>query len=237
METLNENNAYTKMQLAHYQNEGRDINGGMNRENHMFHNNNPEYWSILVKDTEDPSFKNKIGLDFGCGCGRNILNLHDRFLKFDGVDIASNLIERTRENLIKKNIPTNSFDLYTCNGINLSVIKNNNYYDFIMSTIVLQHICVYDIRLSYLKEFYRLLKKDGILSFQMGFGKGHGKVSYFDNYYQATSTNSGCDVIVSSPDEIINDLKNIGFNNITYKFGQPYADGHEKWIFIRCIKS
>ena len=106
-----------------------------------------------------------------------------------------------------------------------------------MSTIVLQHICVYDIRLSYLKDFYRLLKKDGILSFQMGFGKGHGKVSYFDNYNQATCTNSGCDVIVSSPDEIINDLKNIGFNSITYKFGQPYYDGHEKWIFIRCIKS
>jgi tRNA1(Val) A37 N6-methylase TrmN6 len=75
----------------HYQNEGLDVNGGMNRENHMFHNNNPEYWSILVKDTEDPSFKNKIGLDFGCGCGRNILNLHDRFLKFDGVDIDLNI--------------------------------------------------------------------------------------------------------------------------------------------------
>jgi predicted SAM-dependent methyltransferase len=73
-----------------------------------------------------------------------------------------------------------------------------------MSTIVLQHICVYEIRYNYLKEFYRLLKNDGILSIQMGYGDGHPNTrNYYDNYYDASTTNSGCDVKVTNPEEII----------------------------------
>jgi hypothetical protein len=52
----------------------------------------------------------------------------------------------------------------------------------------------------------------------MGFGnKKPGTVKYYENYYDATSTNSGCDVRVEDPNDLINDLDNIGFKNITYQ--------------------
>ena len=66
-------NRYTSMQRAVYEHEG--ASGNMNKENHGQHNSNPDYWNILVKDTEDPSFLHKVGLDFGCGCGRDPLYL------------------------------------------------------------------------------------------------------------------------------------------------------------------
>ena len=69
-----------------------------------------------------------------------------------------------------------------------------------MSTIVLQHIAVYDIRFQYLEEFFRVLRPGGLLSFQMGYGEGYGKAGYYDNHYDAESTNSFHDTTVTSPD-------------------------------------
>lgn len=231
---MSKNNKYTLMQQNYYDGEGKEENKGMDKENHKFHNNNPDYWNILVKDVES-NYQDKIGLDFACGCGRNILNLWKCFKRFDGVDISPNLIKLTKKNLLKENISENRFQLFVCNGINLDIIENNQY-DFIMSTIALQHICVYDIRFSYLSEFYRILKNNGLLSFQMGYGLGMGKVNYHDNFYDATGTNSLCDVIVKNTDEIINDLNKIGYVDIEYKISSSFSDGHPNWIFVKCKK-
>jgi ubiquinone/menaquinone biosynthesis C-methylase UbiE len=232
---LSSENKYTLMQKKKYDREGTQVGKGMDKENHKFHNDNPDYWNILVKDVE-LNYKDKIGLDFACGCGRNILNLWKNFKRFDGVDISPNLIKLTKKNLLNENIPEDRFSLFVCNGIDLSIIENNQY-DFIMSTIALQHICVYDIRFSYLSEFYRILKNDGLLSFQMGYGIGWGRVGYHENFYDATKTNSGCDVIVKNPEEIINDLKKIGYVDIDYKIRSSFSDGHPNWIFVKCRKS
>jgi ubiquinone/menaquinone biosynthesis C-methylase UbiE len=227
-------NKYTIMQKAYYDNEG--VTGNMNRENHCGHNANPDYWEILVKDSEDPEFLSKVGLDFACGCGRNVINLINRFKRMDGVDISPELIKETDKNLKQLNFDDTKYKLYTCNGVSLDTIESNTY-DFVMTTIALQHICVYDIRLSYFKEFFRVMRSGGILSFQMGFGnKKPGTVKYYENYYDATSTNSGCDVRVEDPNDIINDLKNIGFKNITYQIRNSWDDGHHEWIYLRAIK-
>ena len=71
-----------------------------------------------------------------------------------------------------------------------------------MSTIVLQHIAVYDIRFQYLEEFFRVMRPGGLLSFQMGYGEGYGKAGYYDNHYHAESTNSFHDTLVTSPEQI-----------------------------------
>ena len=228
-------NNYTIMQKKYYDNEG--ITGNMNRENHMPHNDNPDYWNILVKDTENSSFLDKIGLDFGCGCGRNVLNLHKRFKRMDGVDISPELIATCEKNMSNQNIDSKLYKFYSCNGVDLSVF-NNDTYDFVMSTIVLQHICVHDIRYNYLKEFYRIMKPAGILSFQMGFGTNHKSTrDYYDNFYDADSTNSGCDVRVTNPDDIINELKELGFVNITHHIRHSWNDLHDQWIYIRAEKA
>ena len=226
-------NKYTQMQKAYYDNEG--VTGGMNKENHMKHNGNEDYWNILVKDTEDPSFLNKIGLDFGCGCGRNVLNLYKRFQRMDGVDISPELIATCESNL-EQFTEAHRYKFYTCNGVSLDVI-GDSIYDFVMSTIVLQHICVHDIRYNYLKEFYRVMKSGGILSIQLGFGNCPSSFrDYHDNYYDATGTNSDCDVRVTNPDDITNELKQIGFKNVTFVIRPAWDGPHDQWIFVRAEK-
>ena len=232
---MDSTNKYTQMQKSYYDNEGKT--GNMNRENHRGHNNNPDYWQILVNDTENELFKEKIGLDFGCGCGRNVYNLVDRFKRMDGVDISSELIETCIKNLSHQGYGPDKTLFYTCDGVSLSIM-NDNTYDFIMSTIVLQHICVYKIRYNYLSEFYRILKPGGMISIQMGYGPGHGNTrNYYENYYDATSTNSGCDVKVDNPEQIIGDLSNIGFKNIEYTIRPAFDDSHGQWIFVKAYKN
>jgi ubiquinone/menaquinone biosynthesis C-methylase UbiE len=230
---MDPSNRYTRMQKAYYDNEG--ITGNMNKVNHMNHNENPDYWNILVGETQDEKFLNKLGLDFGCGCGRNVMNLYKRFNRMDGVDISPELIATCNRNLSGLADDT-KYKFYTCNGISLDVIQDD-VYDFVMSTIVLQHICVHDIRYNYLKEFYRVMKSGGVLSIQLGFGNcpPHFR-DYFDNYYDATGTNSICDVRITDPNNIIEDLTEIGFKNITYTIRPAWDGPHDEWIFVRAEK-
>ena len=53
---IESSNPYTQMQLHHYETTA-DM---MNVENHRVHNGNPDYWDILVNDTES-SFRDKVG--------------------------------------------------------------------------------------------------------------------------------------------------------------------------------
>ena len=231
---MNPTNKYTIMQRNYYDNEGKT--GNMNKSNHGVHNDNPDYWNVLINDTIDPEYQEKTGLDFGCGCGRNVINLVDRFKRMDGVDISSELIETCKQNLSKLGYGPDKTNFYTCDGVSLSIIPSESY-NFVMSTIVLQHICVYEIRYNYFKEFYRILKQGGLLSFQMGFGKGHHNTRhYYENYYEAPSTNSGCDVAVTNPEQIIKDLDTIGFKNIRYFIKSSFSDSHESWIYVKATK-
>ena len=105
-----------------------------------------------------------------------------------------------------------------------------------MSTIVLQHIAVYDIRFQYLQEFFRVMKPGGLLSFQMGYGEGYGKAGYYDNHYHAESTNSAHDTMVTSPEQIGGDLERIGFVDFSYAVRPSFDDGHPNWIFVKAYK-
>jgi ubiquinone/menaquinone biosynthesis C-methylase UbiE len=231
--SISPDNQYTQMQYNAYEYEG--MSGRMNKENHSGHNTNPDYWNILVADTDHPSYKEKVGLDFGCGCGRNVQNMITRFKRFDGVDISPTLVSQAKVNIAKDGHDESKFAIYTCSGVSLDVLKDNEY-DFVMSTIVLQHICVHSIRVGYFGEFFRVMKPGGILSFQMGFGNRNGSVGYYDNYYGANGTNGGCDTRVENPEQLINDLKNAGFVDITYVIRPPFQDMHSQWIFVNAIK-
>jgi SAM-dependent methyltransferase len=221
------------MQREFYDHEG--ATGRMNVENHRGHNANPDYWNILVMDTGDQSYKDKVGLDFGCGCGRNVQNLVSRFKRMDGVDISPELVEQARNNILKSGAPQDSFQLYACDGVSLNGLKNDEY-DFIMSTIVLQHISVYQIRYNYMKEFYRTMKPGGLLSFQMGYGPRRGSTPYYENNYSSTTTNGENDVRVDDPTQITGDLKAIGFVDIEYQIRDAFDDSHQNWIFVKARK-
>ena len=151
-----------------------------------------------MRDTES-EYRDKVGLDFGCGCGRNVQNLWWRFKRMDGVDLSFGNLVHAHENLVSVGCPPDRYRLFQANGVDLGNLASDEY-DFVMSTIVMQHIAVYDIRFQYLMEFFRVLRPGGLLSFQMGYGEGYGKAGYYDNHYDAESTNSFHDTTVTSPD-------------------------------------
>jgi len=243
---MSEDNIYTKMQRDHY-NSTADI---MAIENHRGHDSNPDYYGILLKDIVDSpeNWKDKKALDFGCGVGRNIDNLLklSKWKTVDGCDISSENLIRADRFLINCNYAPEQYRLYTTTGTTLAPLKDQ-YYDFVMSTIVLQHIAVHEIRSSLFTDIYRVMKTGALFSFQMAqYNNELKKLSarYHDNAWNATGTNGAFDVSVDDPKDLINDLSNIGYKNISYEIG-PEWDAYNKcyvknpsskWIYVKASK-
>lgn len=101
-------------------------------------------------------------LDFGCGVGRLTRALSRYFTQCYGVDIAESMIANAKE--------LNQF-ITGCTFIVNSEphlrIFSDKSFDMIYSKIVLQHILNTQIIKSYIAEFVRVLKTDGLLVFQL----------------------------------------------------------------------
>jgi len=162
--------------------------------------------------------KNKIALDFACGPGRNLVLFKDKFKRIDGVDISGKSLENAR--LYFNYCGDNSeHQLFLCDGVSLSCIENDKY-DAIITVNAFHHICVYDIRFNYLKEFYRVLKPGGKISFMTAYGKPNSlkhSTDYYSNFYDAQATNSAMDARTEDPSQLKNDLDKIGYINFQYK--------------------
>jgi SAM-dependent methyltransferase len=208
--------------------------------NHTEHNSNPLYWDLLLGDIKSnpEKWKDKTALDFGCGKGRNVTNILSLadFKRVDGIDVSEDNI-----GFCKKNYTNQPSEFYKNSGKDLSQLKNDEY-DFVMSTIVFQHICVHELRYKIKEEIYRILKAGGTFSFQMGYGDisfmGHtNPKTYYENYYGASNSNGSNDVRVTDELELISDLEIIGFKDIKFEIHQPWEDGgHPNWIYVICKK-
>jgi ubiquinone/menaquinone biosynthesis C-methylase UbiE len=228
-------NRYTQMQLNQYNAEANQWSE-QNRDKVVgsfdLHNQWNDY-EILFKRIENT--KDKLAIDFGCGPGRNLVRYNNTFKRLDGVDISPINIEKAKLYCFRNGIINNNF--YVNNGIDLDIIESEQY-DVVMSTITLQHICVYDIRKSLFKEFHRVLKSGGILTAQMGYGSPSPQtVEYYENYYDAEGTNRICDVCIELYKQLEDDLLEIGFTDFQYKI-TPVGPGdfHPNWIFFSVIK-
>ena len=226
---VSNDNKYTSMQKGAYAN---------GTSNHEEHNTNPDYWNILLGDLKNKeNWDGKVALDFACGRGRNVTNMFNLcdWARVDGVDISEGNISQNKSDYTNQNS-----NWYCNNGIDVSDLKDNEY-DFIMSTIALQHIPVYDIRKSLITDLLRTLKSGGLFSFQMGYGKeilsSENRIPYFENHYDANGTNSVCDVRVQNIEDIIKDLQEIGYTNVTTEVRESYSDnGHPEWIYVKAYK-
>jgi ubiquinone/menaquinone biosynthesis C-methylase UbiE len=229
------NNKYTLMQRSYYNDSAQ--NWTPNDPNHVvgsFHEHNAwEDYRLLFECIQNQ--KEKIALDFACGPGRNLVKYQNDFQRLDGIDISEINIKKAREYCNQSNILNNK--LYISNGINLDVIEDNSY-DVVMSTIALQHICVYDIRFSIFSDIYRILKSGGVFTARMGYGSpSPNTVDYYANHYDAKGTNRACDVCISSSDQIQSDILKIGFINFQYTIARTGpGDCHPNWIYFHAIK-
>lgn len=233
---MNKDNKYTKMQRNQYD----SATNGMHK-NHVEHDSNPDYWDILLGPIQDNKeyWIDKVGLDFGCGWGRNVKHMASltSWKKLYGCDISQGNIDNCYKHISKEIKQEHEF--YVTDGISLKEIngKDIGKFDFIMATIVLQHICVRDIRLSILKSMYEHLNKDGMISIQMGYDekgqKHHSTVDYYDNNYDAPKTNSACDTRIDKKEYLIKDLEEIGFKNIKTTIKNSWSDSkHHEWIYV-----
>ncbi|WP_293058478.1 methyltransferase domain-containing protein, partial [Okeania sp. SIO2B3] len=102
-------------------------------------------------------------LEIGCGVGRLIKYLRETFARVDGVDISENMIQFARQYLAdgKQN-----GEVYVNNGYDLQQLPDE-YYDFVYSTIVFQHIRSISIVKSYFSEIFRVLKPGGYFRIQV----------------------------------------------------------------------
>jgi SAM-dependent methyltransferase len=154
----------------------------------------------------------------------------------DGVDISQQNLSNAQ--IYLTDLPTEKTpNLYLTNGMDCGAAPVNSY-DFAMSTICLQHICVHDVRYSILKSLFTVLKPGGRISIQMGYGvPSPNTVGYYENHVTATDTNRALDAAVSSPDELKKDLEQIGFISFEHWI-RPTGPGdiHPYWIFFTALK-
>lgn len=200
-------------------------------------NRYPDYENYILKYV--PKDASWVALEYGCGPGRNLRNWASRFQRIDGVDISA--INLGNAKTYCADLPESKRPrLFLTQGADVGD-ADKNYYDFCFSVICLQHISLYEVRRQIFASIFSALKSGGRLAFQMGFSTVpiSGTVEYLDNYYQAPVTNGGCDVRVASADQLIGDLKALGFVNIEATV-RPVSNELKgvfpEWIFVNAAK-
>lgn len=199
------------------------------------HDEWPDYEDYLMKYV--PKDGTWLALEYGCGPGRNLRRWSARFRRIDGVDISPTNLENARRFLQGQIDEAKMPHLFLTEGMNCGDAPQDAY-DFVFSTICLQHICVHEVRTAIFRALFGCLKPGGRLSAQMGFGVPSPSTQpYRANFYAAAGTNRVCDVAIASPSEPEEDLRAIGFRDFE-SWIRPTGPGdfHPKWIFFTAVK-
>jgi ubiquinone/menaquinone biosynthesis C-methylase UbiE len=178
-----------------------------------------------------------VALDFGCGPGRNIRRWSNWFKRIDGADISKVNIANARVFLQDQVSDAKSPNLFVTNGADCGDAPSNSY-DFVFSTVCLQHICSHSVRFAILTDLYRVLKPGGRISIQMGFGSPSPMtVGYFEDNFSAEATNRSCDTEISDVSEPKSDFDKIGFQNFE-SWIRPVGPGdiHPSWVYMTATK-
>ena len=190
----------------------------MVKNNHHIHNADPEYWNVLLGEIKlnRKKWEGKKVLDFGCGCGRNLVNLStlSDWETIDGCDISKQNAEYSKQWFEKNKGESKSLcKTWENNGIDIQPTEEN-YYDFIMSHIVFQHISNYNVRYSIIQDMYKSIKPNGLVSLHFM------DLEVGTSYYDKTLNFKNCRV--DNPEFLIKDFENIGFKNVTCEVGVDY---------------
>jgi SAM-dependent methyltransferase len=110
-------------------------------------------------------------LEIGCGPGRLLLPMSRHFNEIHGVDVSAAMIGLAERNLAG----CAHAKVHISDGTNLALFPGE-YFDFVYSYAVFQHIPSREVVLNYLEETRRVLKTGGIARLQFnGLSEGSGK--------------------------------------------------------------
>ena len=101
-------------------------------------------------------------LEIGCGPGRLMLPLSRHFGQIHGVDVSDEMIKLAQQHLAG----APNAHLHHNSGCDLAMFPDE-WFDFVYSYAVFQHIPSREVVFSYLREARRVLKTGGILRCQM----------------------------------------------------------------------
>lgn len=111
-------------------------------------------------------------LDLGCGNGRFYQIFKEKKVEYVGIDKSEKLIEKAKENF-----PEADFVV----GDGLDMPFSNDEFDYVFSIAVFHHIPSEKMRIKFLKEIKRVLKKDGKLRLSVWNLISTNKKIYFKN--------------------------------------------------------
>jgi SAM-dependent methyltransferase len=100
-------------------------------------------------------------LDFGCGVGRMTRAFANFFTSCVGIDVSVKMIALAKQ----FNSDTPSCSFIANDGATIPF--ENNSFEFVFSLLVLQHLPNKSMILSYIAEFIRVAKEDGVVVFQL----------------------------------------------------------------------
>ncbi len=103
-----------------------------------------------------------VALDLGCGFGRSIDWMQNRFTSVVGIDISETAVALAR----KRFKAAENVSFLTCDGNGLPACINDNSVDFIYCFTVFQHI-PREFTLAYLNDFHRVLTQGGKVIFNL----------------------------------------------------------------------
>jgi SAM-dependent methyltransferase len=203
--------------LKDYKDKFESYHSGMTVDNHHQHNPDPEYWAILLGDVKFNAerWKGKRAFDFGCGCGRNLINLSTlaEWETIDGCDISKSNAAYAQQWYIDNTQSTAACKTWENNGKDIQPTAEG-YYDFIMSHIVFQHISNYSVRYSIIEDMYKSLRDGGLCSLHfMDLGQS---ARYHDECLDWMNCR------VEDEQFLIDDFKKIGFKDVSVETGKDY---------------
>lgn len=124
---------------------------------------------------EFPELSGKNVLDAGAAAGWYSSYFVDHGANVTAVDISDNMIHMLKKRLGDK------VTALKCDLNNGLPFLQDNSFDFIMSSLTLDYIEDWD---SIMKEFYRILKKDGCLLFSVEHPYDNFSAKHIDTYFQ-----------------------------------------------------
>lgn len=228
-----ESSAEYKNYLINARNFFEKHSDGMLIENHYNHNLEPNFWKYIVDPVLENSsqYKGKFGFEFGCGAGRNLVNLlvTGNFARVDGIDISKGNAVNA-QNFVDLKIGSGKSIVLEGNGYTCLPFPSETY-SFAISHQVFIHIPNREIRLSILKDLYRILVNDGTLV--VHFKDMGSSVPYVENWNEFPMN-----VTVSKDDLslIKSDFKKAGFSHVSIFEEINWVDGKLE-VFVEAKKS
>lgn len=202
----------------------------MKKLNHNDHNLEHNFWKYMVIPYKKSN--GNYGLEYGCGAGRNLVNLLEYcgFKRVDGIDISKTNCKNSMD-YVESIYSHKKSRVFEGNGYSCYPLKDS-FYSLVISHQVFIHIPNRIIRKSILTDIYRVLAPGGKVMI-------HYKSMTSSVAYNVNANKFPLNVAITQDDfdSITTDFRDCGFSSITIYKEKNYYDGNLEVFITGTISS